>query len=318
MMKLEGLEAFVAITETGSISQASKRLRVSTSVVSERLARLEQGLGVALVHRTTRRLTLTEDGATLLPRARAILDQVADAASELAERRGGLAGPLRLSAPLSFGMLHLAPALFAFLAEHPRIELTLELDDRFVDVAGGGYDAVVRIGQVADNRLVSHRLAESRRVLVASPAYLARHGRPTSLDELGAHRAVNYTYRGAGDWRFIVEGRTAIVRATSGLHVNNGDVMRAAVEAGLGIALLPTFLVAEGLSTGSLVRLDVGAEPDTDVVQVVYAKTRGVPTKVRALVDFLSRRFGNPPYWDTARPSELPAAAAHLTQHSHD
>lgn len=299
-MRLEGLEALVAISETGSISQAAKRLTLSTSVVSERLARLEQTVGVALVHRTTRKLSLTEDGLTLLPRARAILDQVEDAASELAERHGGLAGPLRISAPLSFGMLHLAPALFAFLAEHPRIELTLELDDRFVDVAGGGYDAVVRVGQVADNRLVAHRLAESRRVLVASPGYLANHGRPNSLDELGTHRAVNYTYRGADDWRFSVGGRTVIVRAASGLRINNGDVMRAAVEAGFGIALLPTFLVGDALSRGSLERLDVGAEPDADIVQVVYAKTRRVPTKVRALIEFLRYSFAGSPYWDAS------------------
>lgn len=301
-MKLEGLAAFVAIAETGSIGRAAKRLNLSRSVVSERLVRLERELGVALVQRTTRRSTLTEEGTTLLARAQAILAQVDEVASELAGRRGGLVGPLRISAPLSFGTLHLAPALFAFLAEHPRLELALELDDRFVDAAGGGYDAVVRIGQVADNRLVAHRLAPSRRVLVASPAYLAEHGRPTTLRALGVHTAVNYALRGADDWRFVTVDRATIVHARTRLRVNNGDVVRAAAEAGLGIALLPTFLLGTAVADGHLELLDVGAQPEVDTVHIVYAKTRGVPTKVRRLVEFLRGRFGNPPYWDAVLP----------------
>ena len=176
MLKLDGIATFVAVAEAGSISEAARRLRLSKSVVSERLAELERSLGTALLHRTTRRLSLTEDGAAFLERAARIAREVEEAAADMAERRGTLAGPLRLAAPVTFGRMHLGPALFPFLAKHPRIELTLELDDRRVDAAADGYDAVVRHGPVADTRLMAWRLATSRRVLVASPTYLERHG----------------------------------------------------------------------------------------------------------------------------------------------
>jgi len=283
-MKLEGLAAFVAISETGSISEAARRLRVSASVVSERLSKLEQNVGVALVQRTTRKLTLTEDGARFQSRATSILRDVEAAAADLAEHRGGLAGPLRLSAPLSFGMLHLGPALNDFLITHPRVELSLDLDDRFVDVAGDGYDAVIRIGRVADTRLVAHSLAPSRRVLVASPGYLRNHGLPLSIEDLHRHAAINYTNRGADDWRFLTGTQRVVARVSPRLRVNNGDVMRSAAEAGLGIALLPTFLVGDAIGDGRLTVLDVGAEAEIDTVHIVYSKKRAVPPKVSTLV----------------------------------
>ena len=149
-MKLDGIAAFVAVAEAGSISEAARRLRLSKSVVSERLAGLERGLGAGLVRRTTRKLSLTEDGAAFLERAARIVREVEEAAADLAERRGTLAGPLRISAPVTFGRMHLGPALYPFLARHPRVELTLDLDDRRVDAAADGFDAVVRHGPVAD------------------------------------------------------------------------------------------------------------------------------------------------------------------------
>lgn len=305
-MKLEGLRAFVAVAEAGSISEGARRLNLSKSVVSERLVELERSRGAALIHRTTRSLALTEDGHALFPRAVRILEEVVEAAAELAERRGGLAGPLRLSAPLSFGVLHLGPALYPFLREHPRLELNLDLDDRFVDVAGDGYDAVVRIGQVADNRLVAKALTTSRRTLVASPSYLAEQGRPASLEDLPHHRAIAYANRGAEDWRFRSNGGNVVVHVAPALRVNNGDVMRDAAEAGLGLALLPTFLTSRAVEARRLDVVDVGAEPDTDIVHVVYAKTRGVQTKIAALVEHLRGVFGEPPYWDVAAPKAAP------------
>lgn len=299
-MRFEGLASFVAVAETGSISRAAKRLNLSTSVVSERLARLEQDVGASLVHRTTRQLTLTEDGAAFRERAAAILREVDAAAVELAERRGGLVGPLRLSAPVSFGVLHLGRALYPFLARHPAVELILELDDGFVDVAAGGYDAVVRIGQIADSRLIAHRLAPSRRVLVAAPAYLERHGSPRTIEDLSDHRAINYSNRGAEDWRFRTSDGMRTVRPRSTLRVNNGDLMREAVEAGLGLALLPTFITGEALASGDLEVVRIDGEAETDIVQIVYSKARGIQTKVKALVEHLRGQFGDPPHWDRA------------------
>ena len=178
MIRIEGIAAFVAIVEGGSMSEAARRLRLSKSVVSERLAELEKSLGGTLLRRTTRKLTLTEDGIDFLERARRIVREIDAAAVAMAERRGTLAGPLRIAAPVTFGRMHLGPALYPFLAQNPEIELTLDIDDRRVDVLSGGYDAIIRHGTITDSRLVAWKLAPSRRLLTASPAYLARYGTP--------------------------------------------------------------------------------------------------------------------------------------------
>lgn len=299
MMKLDGLVVFSAVADAGSISEAARRLGMPKSVVSERLADLERDLGARLVQRTTRKMSLTEDGCAFLPRARRILREAQDGRDELAERRGELVGPLRLSAPTSFGCLHLAPALSAFLKEHPGIALSLELDDRFVDIAAAGYDAVIRHGPVGDSRLVAHRLAPSRRVLVASPAYLAEHGHPKSLAELEGHRAILYAHRET-DWRFESPSGVRVVRPTAGLRVNNGLFIREAALAGLGIALAPAFLVPDELRIGSLQALDVGFEPQGAELFIAYPRDRTASAKIQALTRRLRQTFGDPPYWESA------------------
>ncbi|MBU0581705.1 MAG: LysR family transcriptional regulator [Alphaproteobacteria bacterium] len=297
MMKLESLATFVMAAESGSISGAARRLGIAKSVASERLSELERELGAKLIQRSTRKLSVTEDGQAFLPRARTILREAAEATAELTERRGTLVGPLRLSAPVSFGMLHLGPALNAFLGENRGIDLTLELDDRFVDVASDGFDAVVRHGPVNNNRLVAKRLASSRRLLVASPDYLARCGRPQTPAEIAAHDGILYANREA-DWRFGSAAGWSVVRPRAVLRVNNGVVMRDAAAAGLGIALLPTFFMHEQLADGSLVHVDIGTEAEGAELFVAYPRERNPSTKVLALVASLRRSFGDPPYWD--------------------
>ena len=300
MLKLDGIATFVAVAEAGSLSEAARRLRLSKSVVSERLAELERALGTALLHRTTRRLGLTEDGAAFLDRAARITREVEEAAADMAERRGTLSGPLRLAAPVTFGRMHLGPALYPFLAEHPHIELTLELDDRRVDAAADGYDGVVRHGAVADTRLVAWRLATSRRVLVAAPGYLARHGTPASLAELERHDGIFYTNRGIADWRFPLPGGAANLRSRSALRVNNGDVMRDAALAGLGIALLPTFVVGATVRTGALSVIEIGVDAEAEFIYLAHSEGRRPSAKLRAVADCLRAAFGDPPYWDLA------------------
>jgi DNA-binding transcriptional LysR family regulator len=300
-MKLDGVAAFVAVAEAGSISEAARRLRLSKSVVSERLAELEKSLGSSLLHRTTRNLSLTEDGAAFHERAARIMREVDDAAADLAERRGTLAGPLRLSAPVTFGRMHLGPALYPFLAAHPQIELTLDLDDRRVDAAAAGYDAVVRHGPIADSRLMVWRLASSRRVLVASPSYLARHGTPGSLAELAGHRGIFYTNRGAADWRFPGPEGAVTVRARVGLRVNNGDMIRDAAIAGLGIALLPIFVVGASLGARKLKLVEIGAAAEEEAIFMAHPEGRRPSAKVKAVADHLRAAFGSPPYWDRSR-----------------
>jgi DNA-binding transcriptional LysR family regulator len=301
MMKLEGLAAFVAVAEAGSISEAARRLRLSKSVISERLAELERALGITLVRRTTRRLNLTEDGAALLERAIGILRNVQDTTSDMVQRRGTLEGPLRISAPVTFGRMHLGPAIYGFLAQHPRLELSLVLDDRRVDAAADGYDAVVRHGTIDDTRLTVWQLAPSRRLLVASPAYLERCGTPRSLDDLASHRAIYYTNRGVADWRFAEDGNpiARVVRAPAVLHTNNGDVMRDAVTEGLGIALLPTFITGHAIRSGALRVVDVGVRAwGEEFIYMAHPDGRHPSARLRSLVDHLRLTFSGPASWD--------------------
>ena len=219
MLKLETALAFVAIAEAGSITAGARRLQISKSVASERLAELERSLGTTLMHRTTRKLTLTEDGIAFHERAKRILREVDDAESEVSERRGELVGPLRISAPVSFGIRHLGPAICSFLKQNARIEPTLELDDRFVNVADG-FDAVVRHGPVPDNGLIVKRLASSKRMLVASQAYLKKNGVPKNIADLERHSGIIYSLRGASDWRTAAKCalRNEVVLVEHGRH----------------------------------------------------------------------------------------------------
>ena len=294
MLKLDGIATFVAVAEAGSISEAARRLRLSKSVVSERLADLERELGATLVHRTTRGLSLTDDGTAFLERATRIGHDIADAVADMAERRGTLSGPLRLSAPVSLGRLHLGPALYPFLVKHPHIELTLELNDRRVDAAAEGYDAVVRHGPLEDTRLMVWRLAVSQRVLVASPDYLSRHGTPSSVADLQRHRAIHYTNRGGADWRFRTLDGVDIVRGLPGLHVNNGDLMRDAAMAGVGIALLPSFIIGAAVKTGALTVVEVGAAAEGEFIYMAHPEGRHPSAKLRAVAECLRDALAAP------------------------
>jgi DNA-binding transcriptional LysR family regulator len=297
MLKLESLLAFVATAEGGSISEAARRLQISKSVASERLAELERNVGATLLHRSTRKLTLTEDGIVFLERAKRILREVSEASAEITERRGALVGPLRISVPVSFGILHLSSALSSFLRRNPRIELSLELNDRFVG-ATDGFDAIIRHGPLPNKGWTAKRIAPSRRVLVASPDYLRTNGTPRTIDELERHRGIIYSPRGASDWRFRQSGRWSAVRPDTILRVNNGIIMRDAALESLGIALLATFLVHDLLISGELCVVDVGAETEPAMIFIGYPTDRRVSAKVLALMTHLRTTFGTPPYWE--------------------
>jgi len=298
MLRLEAAAAFVAIAETGSITAAARRLALSKSAVSERLTELEHALGAKLVSRTSRRLSLTEDGSIFYERAKRIVHAVNDLAAEIAERRGALTGPLRISAPVSFGCLHLGPALIGFLAKNPKIELTLDLDDHFVNLTADGYDAIIRHGPIDDDRVIVKRLADSKRLLVGSPGYLARRGEPKSVRDLERHDGIIYSNRGAADWRFRTGRHLATVRPHTALRVNNGLLMRDAAIAGLGLALLPSFFLQGALKAGKLKVVDMGAEPEGATIYIAYPEHHRASGKIRALTAWLQQAFGDPPYWD--------------------
>ena len=300
MIRIEGIAAFVATVEHGSISGAARQLRLSKSVVSERLAELERSLGGALLHRTTRKLSLTEDGSAVLPRAQRITRDVVEAAADIAERRGTLAGALRIAAPVTFGHMHLGPALYPFLRRHPEIQLTLDLDDRRIDVASSGHDAIIRQGVIDDTRLVVWKLAKSHRLLVASADYLAEHGTPKSIEDLRQHRGIFYTNRGAADWRFRTTAGPVAIQAKQAFGVNNGDMIRDAVIAGLGLAMLPAFIAAPAIKAGTLVNVPLDLVADEEWIYMAHTQGRDPSTKLRALRDHLKQAFGDPPYWDAA------------------
>lgn len=300
MIRIEGIAAFVATVEHGSISGAARQLRLSKSVVSERLAELERSLGSALLHRTTRKLSLTEDGAAFLPRAQRIVRDVTEAAAAIAERRGTLAGPLRIAAPVTFAHMHLGPALYPFLKAHPEIQLTLDLDDRRIDVASSGHDAIIRQGVIDDTRLIVWKLAKSRRILTASAAYLAEHGTPQSLEDLRDHRGIFYTNRGVADWHFRTADGPIAIQARQALGVNNGDMIRDAVAAGLGIAMLPAFIAGPAIKAGTLVAIPLAIPPDEEWIYMAHSQGRDPSAKLRALRDHLKDAFGDPPYWEMA------------------
>jgi DNA-binding transcriptional LysR family regulator len=297
VLKLESLLAFVTIADAGSISEAARRLQISKSVASERLVELERNIRTTLLHRSTRKLTLTEAGIAFLERAKRILREVGEATTEVSERQGELVGPLRISAPVSFGILHLAPALSAFLTQNPRIELSVDLDDRFVGAADG-FDAIIRHGPLLDDGWIARRFASSRRILVASPNYLKTNGTPRTVGELERHRGIIYSNRGASDWRFRQAGRWAVVRPHSIMRVNNGIMMRVAALAGLGIALLTTFIVHDAVRSGELRLVDIGAEAESATLFIAYPNDRRVSAKVLALIAHLRAAFGTPPYWE--------------------
>jgi DNA-binding transcriptional LysR family regulator len=303
MLKLDSIATFVAIAATRSFSGAARQLGLSKSIVSERLQELERSLGTKLVQRTTRHVALTADGLAFHERAKHIMREAELAAEELAERRGKLAGSLRISAPVSFGCLHLGAALFGFVARHPGIDLSLDLEDRFVDLLDEGYDAIVRHGPIQARRVIVKPLATGGRLLVASPGYLKRFGQPTSLEDLKQHRGILYSYRGAADWRFRVGRRFTTIQPRAALRLNNGLLMRDAAVQGIGIALLATFLLDAPLRERALKVIDVGAPAEGATLHIGYPDHLRGSAKIRALTTWLQNAFGDPPYWDRRRPT---------------
>lgn len=295
------LEAFTRIAETGSLTEAARRLGLSRSRLSRVLQELEARLGVRLVNRTTRRLSLTEPGQRLLPRCQRLLADLVEAEEEAVVAGGRPRGLLRVSAPVSFGTLHLAPLVPDYLAAFPEVELDLVLDDRFVDLIDEGFDLAVRIGRLADSGLVARRLAPCRMQVCAAPAYLARHGAPTSPAELARHACLGYSYwAGGGAWELIGPDGPVLVRFRPRLRANSGEALAAAAAAGQGIVAEPTFILAPWLASGALVPILPGWRVRELAVHAVFPEGRLVSAKVRRFVELLAARLGPEPPWDRA------------------
>lgn len=306
MDRLDDMLAFIKVVDARSFTAAADRLNLSKSVVSRRVADLENRLGARLLNRTTRRLSLTEVGQAFYDRCQRILADLEEAELAASDLQASPRGRLKLAAPLSFGIQHLAPAITAFMAQHPAIEVDVELNDRYVDLVDEGFDMAVRIGRLRDSSLIARRLAPSRRVLVASPAYLDREGTPEVPEDLGSHRCLLYTNTPAAEqWQFRVGGEVKSVRVSGVLRANNGDLLMAAAMAGQGIAVLPTFMCGQAVETGALRCLLFDCYVSESAVHAVYPQNRHLSSKVRALVAFLAARFGPEPYWDAGLPAAV-------------
>lgn len=289
MDKFVEMKVFSAVVEAGSFVGASDRLEMSKQAVSRHVAELESRLGVRLLQRTTRRLALTEEGAVYADRCKELLTLLDEAESEITTRTGEAIGQLRVNAPVTFGVLHLAKLWPAFMSRHPRVGLDITLSDRVVDLLDEGYDLAIRIARLPSSSLISRRLASTRLVLCASPDYLRARGTPRHPDDLVEHSVLTYSLLAMGDnWTFEGPDGPATVKIAPCLRSNSGDTCREAALQGAGIILQPTFLVSDDIKRGRLVELMPEYRSIELGVYAVYPSRKFVAPKVRLLIDFLA------------------------------
>lgn len=282
------MQAFIGVVEAGGFSAAARRSARSKALLSKYVKDLEDELGVRLLNRTTRQLSLTEVGQAYYREATEILQRIEDLADSVRDTHREPRGLLRVSAPRSFGDAELGQAIMQFLVEQPQITVDLRLDDRFVDLVEEGFDVAIRITELADSSLIARRLADFRSVLTASPAFLARNGRPRAPADLaGQPGIIDTNYRGRHNWAFVVNGERVTVPMTPRVEVNSPEVARAAALAGLGYARLPWFTAREALADGRLVGLLEDCEPRSSAIYAVYPHRRHLSGKVRVFVDVL-------------------------------
>ncbi|MEW6687724.1 MAG: LysR family transcriptional regulator [Pseudomonadota bacterium] len=305
------MSVFAKVVANGSLSAAARDLGVSTAVVSRRLAALESRLGVRLVNRTTRRLSLTDEGAGYHEACARILSDVEDADAAAAARRVEPQGVLKVALPASFGHKHIAPLVPPFAARYPKIHLVLSLSDRTVNMVEEGYDLAIRIGALEDSSLAARKLAPNRRVVCASPDYLRRHGTPRTPQELTRHNCLTTTDLQM-TWEYKdPEGRRGAVRVSGHYACDNWEVLREWALAGLGVALKSTWDVRLQLEGGQLLPILPGYDFGTDVaIYAVYPHRRYLPAKTRVFIDYLAESFGPEPYWDQPREPRTKQRAA--------
>jgi len=304
--RFTGLRVFSRMASLGSLSAAARALGMSQTMATKHLAALEARLGVKLVHRTTRRLTLTEAGRSYLEASERILADLESADAHAARDTVEVHGTLRINAPVSFGILELAPLLPDLARAHPGLAIDLGLNDRYVDLIEEGWDLVIRIGTLDDSSMMARRLAPCRTIVCASPDYLARRGRPAKVADLKRHDCLGYTLSrsiGVDRWHFGPDGRVGVdVRGP--FKANNGDALALAAVAGLGIIYQPTFMVSRHFESGALVPLTLDCPPiELGGVYAAYPAGRWPSAKVRAAIDLLAERLGPIPPWERRRRS---------------
>jgi DNA-binding transcriptional LysR family regulator len=302
MDKLKQIESFAAVATRGSLTAAAKAEGVAPAVIGRRIDALEERLGVKLMVRTTRRITLTHEGSAFLDDCQRVLADLANAEASVTAGGVKASGYLRITAPAGFGRRHVAPMVPRFLAQHPDVHVSLNLSDRVVDIVNEGFDCAVRVGDLPDSSLVSVRLADNRRLCVATPGYLKRAGTPRSPSELQRHECLTLSSDASQTrgWAFSVEGAVTHLRPSGRVDCSDGQVLHDWCVQGLGIAWRSTWEVDDDIAAGRLVRLlDEFAAPPNGIY-AVFPQRKHLPLRVRLWIDFLKHSWGDEAYWAAA------------------
>ncbi|KZL19374.1 HTH-type transcriptional regulator DmlR [Pseudovibrio axinellae] len=300
MTEISAIPIFVAVAETGGFAAAARQLGITKGAVSKRVSGLEARLGTQLFHRSTRSVSLTEAGEIYLAYAVQALGYAREGEDAVATLQGQPTGQLRVSAPMSFGRIHVAPLVTDFLEQFPKINLDLTMDDRMVDLIEAGFDVAIRAGSMPDSALIARRLATVRSVVVAAPSYLAKNGAPTDPAQLVDYNCLHYAYsRDPMEWLFLSDGDQMRVRTKGSLRVNNSEALCVALVDGLGIGRLPTFVAGSHIKAGRLHQVLPGFSMPEQALFAVFPERRHMPAKTRVFLDFLVKRIGSEqPYWD--------------------
>ncbi|CAA0102679.1 HTH-type transcriptional regulator DmlR [BD1-7 clade bacterium] len=297
---LNDVAAFVCVVQTGSFTAAAERLNTSKSVISKYITRLEARLGVKLLARTTRRLTLTEIGEIFYEGAQQGLEAIDSAEEAVSFLQGDPRGTIKINAPLSFGALHIAPALKEFIHRYPEMQVDLRFEDRKVDMIKGGFDLTVRITHQLEGNLIARRIAPCHHVLVAAQSYLTKHGTPKEPEDLKAHNVVTYQYQESPwEWEFTVaKSEPKRVTVSGSVQMNNSLAIREAVLAGVGISRMPTFAVGEDIKSGRLIQLLPKYSLLEHSIYLVFPERHHMAPKTRAFIDYMVERMEGNPSWD--------------------
>lgn len=300
MDRLTSLEVFVAAVEEGSFAAAARRFGLSAAMAGKHVSALEAQLNARLLHRTTRRLSLSDTGQTYYERCKRILEAFDEAKREASDSQGTARGVLRIAAPVTFGAMHLGEVAARYMEDHPHVNVEVLLGDRYVDLIDAGVDVAIRIGKLEDPGLVTRRLAPCRMVVCASPAYLKRHGTPRKPDDLlRAQRLAFSEAVSAGDWTLHDrQNRAHVIDGPCRMTANNTQMLLASAIAGAGIVYGPTFVFGAHIRSGELVALLPAYRAADLTIQAVYPSARRIPLKVRRFVDYLAETFGDEPPWD--------------------
>ena len=298
MDRLIAMQVFVEVARRGSFTAASEELQLSRAMVTRYIAELEDWLGARLLQRSTRKVTLTDAGASCLARCQQMLELAAETREEVGLRDGQLRGQLRITTSMSFGMAQLAPAISDFLAEHQQIRIDLQLGDRAVNLIEEGIDLAIRITNDPEPGLIARRLADCASVIVATPAYLARHGQPRQPADLGQHHCLSYSQFGRSEWRLRRGEEEAVVKVHGRLSANEAVALLQACRHDAGLAMQPYYLVKPLLDSGELVVLLPDWHPTSLGIYALYPSRRQLPLAMRTLLDFLQQRFAPIPPWE--------------------